>query len=176
MRDLMYNRRHFPTDNAMTNDIGDRFDGLVVDSKYYNFVIARKMLFFATFFLRYLVNMYAYSKKKKFQRTFLSKPYKFWKFKQWERHRRELAYLFTIRFKRYYSKRRELMFVLALNKFIWKEVLLPLQNNFVEKQHHSYGLKEFFDLRMFSIMVEIFHRVIISTALNYNSAYSYYPV
>lgn len=160
----------------MNNDIGDKNQGLVVDSKYYNFVIARKILFFITFFSRYLIKMYSYTKKKKFQKSFMSKPYKFWKYEQWERHKRGLAYLFSVRFKRYYSKRREYMFILALNKFLWKEVLLPLKNKTVTKMYHSYESKEFFDLRVFLMMVEIFHRVIISTAYNYNSTYSIYPI
>lgn len=61
----------------MKNDIGDQNQGVVADSKYYNFVIARKILFFITFFSRYLVRLYFYTKNKRFQRTFLSKPYKF---------------------------------------------------------------------------------------------------
>lgn len=31
-------------------------------------------------------------------------------------------------------------------------------------------------MRVFLMMVEIFHRVIISTAYNYNSTYSIYPI
>lgn len=68
------------------------------------------------------------------------------------------------------------MFVLALNKFLWKEVILPLGNRKVRKKFHVYKGKEMFDLRVFLMMVEIFHRIIISTAMNYNSTYSIYPV
>lgn len=68
------------------------------------------------------------------------------------------------------------MFILALNKFLWNEVLFPLQNEKVRKVSHSYGSVESFDFRVFLMMVEIFHRVIISTAMNYNSTYSIYPI
>lgn len=174
--DLKYNRRHFPTNNAMKNDIGDRNQGVLVDSRYYNFIIARKILVFITFFSRYLTKLYSYTRKNRYNKYGLEKKYKFWKNEQWDSHKYGLAYLFNIRFKRYYSKRREFMFILALNKFLWKDVLLPLKNNKINKAFHSYKNKEFFDLRVFLMMVEIFHRVIISTAYNYNSTYSIYPI
>jgi len=68
------------------------------------------------------------------------------------------------------------MFILALKNFLWKDVLLPLKNDKIDKVFHSYGSTEFFDLRVFLMIVEVFHRVIITTAYNYNSTYSIYPI
>lgn len=81
-----------------------------------------------------------------------------------------------MRFKRYYSNRREYMFVLALGQFMWKEVLLPLKNDTINKLFHTYTSVEYFDLRVFLLMVEIYHRVIVSTAMNYNTDCGYYPI
>ena len=159
----------------MLNKKGDSNQGLLLDSKYYNFVIARKILFFITFFSRYLFNIYNIFrerniKQKKFKRN------RFWRDNQNFTKKDLLSYLFTIKFKRYYSKRRELMFILALNKFLWKEVLLPLRKNKIDKVCHDYDTKLSFDFRIFLMMVEVFHRVIISTAFNYVSQYSAYPI
>lgn len=159
----------------MLNKEGGPKQGLLVDSRYYNFVMARKILFFITFFSRYLVKIYSYTKKKQFSKSKTANKV-YWRYLQWAEHREKLAYLFTVRFKRYYSRRREYMFILALNKFLWNEVLFPLQNEKVRKVSHSYGNVESFDFRVFLMMVEIFHRVIISTAMNYNSTYSIYPI
>jgi len=75
--DLKYNRRHFPTNNAMKNDIGDRNQGVLVDSRYYNFIIARKILVFITFFSRYLTKLYSYTRKNRYNKYGLEKKYKF---------------------------------------------------------------------------------------------------
>lgn len=104
--------------NAMKNDIGGPDDGVSVDSRYYNFIIARKILVFITFFSRYLTKVYSYTRKSRYNRYELGKKYRFWKFEQWDMNKYKLAYLFNIRFKSYYSKRREFMFILALNKFL----------------------------------------------------------
>lgn len=68
------------------------------------------------------------------------------------------------------------MFILALNKFMWKEVLLPLKPSHIDKVCHDYQPRHSFDMRVFLMMVEIFHRVIITTHYNYNSSYSIYPI
>lgn len=89
-----------------------------------------------------------------------------------------LTYLFTIRFKRYYMKRREYMFILALNKFLSKEVLVPLRSTEVKKPFHSeesYRSKELIDLRFFLMMSEVFHRVLISTHYNFYP-YALFPI
>lgn len=53
----------------MLNKEGGPKQGLLVDSRYYNFVMARKILFFITFFSRYLVKIYSYTKKKQFSKS-----------------------------------------------------------------------------------------------------------
>lgn len=57
--------RKFPNNLAMLNKVGNPEQGLVADSKYYNFVMARKILFFITFFSRYLISLYNVFREKK---------------------------------------------------------------------------------------------------------------
>lgn len=61
----------------MKNKIGGPKQGLLIDSKYYNYVIARKIMFFVTFFSRYLIKIYSYIKRKKSRTRYLPAPYKF---------------------------------------------------------------------------------------------------
>jgi len=79
VRDLKYNKRRFPNNDVMHNDIGVPSQGLLADSRYYNFAIARKILFFITFFSRYLIKLYSYTRNKAFQRKELRGSYKFWR-------------------------------------------------------------------------------------------------
>lgn len=74
--------RKFSDNRWMINEDGPVSNGFIVDSRYYNFVMARKILFFVSFFSRYLLNLYSYTKKKRFRHNKASYSKRFWRFRQ----------------------------------------------------------------------------------------------